>query len=514
MPARIFLIILFAAAARFLLVVNLPIRFLPYDLREDGLFIRLATNLASGVWLGDSNQFTVTNGPGYPLFLAATHLSRLPLSAAHALFQTAAILVTTWAIFRLTRSQWGAAATFIALSFCPVGLAVRRVLPEQIYWAQTLLGFSLLAILLFAPPRRRSCAMIVAGLAGLIFGWTWFTGEEGIWFLPAFALLTAGAVWIIRRSKDELVALALDLCVASAGFFVVNVAVLATNLNTVHVPTITSPQWASLPPILFAAAKTVWRPDLAMATPFCSVSIESSDFRRYWTFLNKPHVKTVEPNREVAAVGWYFDSQSVEWPDFKAFTQDGQEIPLSVTRQPSPDLQRYFSDDRAGNNRFQVKFGSPDVCAITAQTSDGPELRVLEPKENLYSATSGSALFSVDTVFDSAGGFFDSSEKLAAWASHSLMGLYDGLLPFLLPIGLIAAVAASWRAFSGQTFPAVLVMSLAAWLLAASRVVLLALINIGALPLATIHYSPPATYMAILAACLSLTVLSVGSRPE
>ena len=279
-------------------------------------------------------------------------------------------------------------------------------------------------------------------------------------------------------------------------------------------PSITNPQWASFPRILFAAAETVWHPDLATATPFCSVSVESSDFRRYWTFLNKPHVKTAEPNREVAVVGWYFDSQSVEWPDFKAFTQDGQEIPLSVTRQPSPDLQRYFSDDRAGDNRFQIKFGSPDVCTITAQTSDGPELRVvIEPKENLYAA-SGSALFSVDTVFDSASGIFDSSEKLAAAASHGLMGLYDGLLSFLLPIGLIAAVAASWRAFSGRTFPAVLVMSLAAWLLAASRVVLLALINTGALPLATIHYSPPANYMAIVAACLSLTVLSVGSRPE
>lgn len=514
MPARIFLIILFAAAARFLFVLNLPIRFLPYDVHEDGLFMRLATNLASGVWLGDSDQFTVTNGPGYTLFLAATHLSRLSLSAAHALCQTAAIAVTAWAVFRLTRSQWGAAATFIALSFCPAGLAVRRVVPEQIYWAQTLLVFSLLAILLFAPPRGRRCAMMVAGLAGLIFGWTWFTGEEGIWFLPAFALMTAGGVWLVRRSKDELLALARDLGIAAAGFVAVNVAVLATNLNAAALPRITSLQWASLPRSLVAAVETAWHPDLATATPFCSVSVESSDFRRYWTFLNKPHVKAVEPNREVAAVGWYFDSQSNEWPVFKAYSQDGQEIPLSVTRQASPDLQRYFSDDRAGDNRFQVKFGSPDICAMTAQAADGPELRVvIEPKENLYAA-SGSALFSVDTVFDSAGGSFNSGEKLAALVSHSLIGLYDGLLPFLLPIGLIAAVVASWRAFSGRALPAVLVTALAAWLLAASGAVLLALINIGALPSATIHYFAPANYMAIVAACLSLTVLSVASRPE
>ncbi len=90
---------------------------------------------------------------------------------------------------------------------------------------------------------------------------------------------------------------------------------------------------------------------------------------------------------------------------------------------------------------------------------------------------------------DSASGFVDSGEKLAASASYGLIGLYEGLLPFLLPIGLIAAVAASWRAFSARALPAVLLTALAAWLLAATRVVLLALINISALPAVTIHYS-------------------------
>jgi hypothetical protein len=56
-----FLIIVLTAAARFLLIVNLPIRFLPYDLREDGLFMRLAADRASGVWPGDFNQFTFLN---------------------------------------------------------------------------------------------------------------------------------------------------------------------------------------------------------------------------------------------------------------------------------------------------------------------------------------------------------------------------------------------------------------------------------------------------------------------
>ena len=91
MPVRIFLIIFCATVARFLLVLNLPIRFLPNNVHDDGLFMRLATNLASRLWLGDLNQFTFLKGPGYPAFLAVASVSGLPLSAAHALFQAAAI---------------------------------------------------------------------------------------------------------------------------------------------------------------------------------------------------------------------------------------------------------------------------------------------------------------------------------------------------------------------------------------------------------------------------------------
>ncbi len=480
--------------------------------------MRLATNLASGAWLGEFNQFTLAKGPGYPFFLAVTGLSGLPLSAAHALFQTAAISVTAWVVFRLTRSQSGAAATFMALAFCPVGLGLHRVLPDQIYWAQTLLAFSLFAAILFAPPRGRSSEIVVAGLAGLIFGWTLLTGEEGVWFLPAFAVLIVGAVLVARHSRDDLLALARSISVAAAGFVAVNVAFLTVNLHIygslAGVPPMTSRQWASLPRTLVAAVESVWHPDLAATTPVCSVTVESSDFKRYWTFLNNPRVKPAQPNREVAAVGWYYDSRSIEWPVFKGYNQDGQEIPSVVTRQASPDLQRHFSDERAGYNRFQVVLRSPDACAIAAQAADGPELRVVIDRKERLHAGSGSAELYVDAVSDSASGFVNPGEKLAASIILGLIGLYEGLMPFLLPIGLIAAVAASWRAFSARALPAMLLTALAAWILAATRIALLGLINTSAFPAVTIHYSAPASYMALVAACLSLTALSVGSRPE
>jgi hypothetical protein len=420
----------------------------------------------------------------------------------------------------LTRSQVGAAATFVALAFCPVGLAVHRVLPDQIYWAQMLLVFSLFATILFTPLRHRAFSMAAAGLGGLVFGWTFFTGECGVWFIPAFAFLTVGAVLEVRHGRDELLALLRNLCVAAAGFVVVNVAFLTGSPDTYGSPAgaakqyFTLAQWSSLSRTLVPAIEAVWHPDLAATAPSCSVSVESDDFKQYWRFLNYPHVKTVQPNRQVAVAGWYYNDKSIEWPVFKAYTQDGQEIPSFVTRQVSPDIQRHFSDQRASYNRFQVTFRSPDVCAITAQVSDGTELRlVLDPRQGLYAA-SGAAQLNIDSVSDSAGVFVDSGENLPASVSLSLIGFYKGLAPFLLTVGLLAAVVAGWRAFSARALSAILLTALSAWILTGSCIVLLALSNTGALSAVTINYFAPASYMAILAACLSLTALSVGSRPE
>ena len=129
MRTRFFLIILFGAAARVFLVLNLAIQFRPYEVHGDGLYMRLASYVASGAWLGEFNQFTFLKEPGYVFFLAVSNLSGLPLStAAHALRSS------KQRRYRrrrgpstvLTRSQWGAVAVFFALAFCPMGLVLHR----------------------------------------------------------------------------------------------------------------------------------------------------------------------------------------------------------------------------------------------------------------------------------------------------------------------------------------------------------------------------------------------------
>jgi len=121
------------AVVRLLLVTSLPLWLDHTATHDDGLFMRLATSLASGHWLGTYDQLTLMRGPGYPAFLAAAGLSGLPLSLAHGLFQIAAIAVTAWAAYRLTASRLLAALVFLALALDPAGFVpeMQRVIAAR-----------------------------------------------------------------------------------------------------------------------------------------------------------------------------------------------------------------------------------------------------------------------------------------------------------------------------------------------------------------------------------------------
>jgi hypothetical protein len=640
----LFSIVVAAALVRLAIVLNLPIRFLPGAGHDDGLFMRLAASLASGQWLGEFSQFTLMKGPGYPVFLAITSFTGLPVSASHALLQFAAILVTAWAVYALTTSRAMAGLSFVILTFYPIGFMpeLLRVIRDQIYWAQTLLVFSLFAIVLLAPPRRRLVAMLVAGLAGLILGWAWLTREEGIWFIPGLGLLVVGAIPIHRRERGELLALARNIAMAAVVFFAVNVAFMTGNrlaygwfvgvdfkehnfqstlealedvdagpvIPYVPVPNAARSEIAKVSPAfaplsealapgqpifetwnrigcnagsktcgeivgaLFmwalrdaAAASKFYQSPAAAAENFGKVANEiaaacadgrlhchrrwvsfmprlaaeqrasipgavlavidqilfltppaptvtapfmASREEQYYAFLNNPNVVSA-PGRssyDLTVRGWYRDAESPEWPAFKIYDEQDLEISSSIRRLPSPDLQQHFSDPSAENNRYEMSFRCPNTCAVVALTSHGKEMHITVDTDRSGAVFSDSAVLYIDSVSSaSATGFVNPAQRVAANIRIWLVRFYKILIPLLLVAGFFATAAAIWRAVRERAVDAVLLTALAAWTLVATRIVILALIEASSFNAANILYTAPATYLAVVAAFLSIAAI-------
>jgi hypothetical protein len=219
-----------AAIVHLILSLHAPISLLANASHDDTLFMRLAMHVASGEWLGPFDQYTLMKGAGYPVFVALSSRSGLPLSLSHGLFHLAAVGVAAFAAARLGgRAALGLLA-FVVLLFHPVGLSseLTRVFRDHIYWGQTLLAVSALALGYFsAPDVRRAAGWCV--LAGFVLAWAWSTREEGVWLLPALAILSAGAAlgeWAAARSVRRT---GLKTLVTAAAFASLQLALAGVN---------------------------------------------------------------------------------------------------------------------------------------------------------------------------------------------------------------------------------------------------------------------------------------------
>ncbi|MFQ5416297.1 MAG: hypothetical protein ACE5FL_04515 [Myxococcota bacterium] len=188
---------------------------------DDRLFVELAASLLGGQWLGPYDSETLIKGPGYPLWIAATARSGLPLLLSQHLLYAAACAAFVPALRPLIESRGARFAIFGALLFAPQSFSLLslRVIREGNFYSALSLGVVAGAVGLFARstgPLRRMAGWSAA--TGFTLGWFWITREEGPWILPtALLLLTSGAaaVWsssaAARPGRYALLALPLFL---------------------------------------------------------------------------------------------------------------------------------------------------------------------------------------------------------------------------------------------------------------------------------------------------------------
>jgi hypothetical protein len=159
---------------------------------DDGHFVHQARAILGGWWLGPFDVMTLSKGPGYPIWLAATSLAGIPLLLAQALLYGLACGIMVIALRPVLRGTWARLGIFAALLFNPASWAnapATRVIRDGFYSSLTLLLLAGTIGLALRLGETWGKSRPWAALAGFTGGAFVLTREEGIWLVPSLALL-------------------------------------------------------------------------------------------------------------------------------------------------------------------------------------------------------------------------------------------------------------------------------------------------------------------------------------
>lgn len=163
---------------------------------DDQLYLRFAASLGSGEWLGTYDALTHAKGMFYSLFILINHALGLPIKTTEYLLYLLASLFASYGVSRLTRRHWLFPGLFAILALSPYFWTVNaaRIVRECLYVSLSLLVFWSFAAYFL---ERGNKNMRLGLATGLIAACYWLTREEGVWLLPALAILTVP--WLIAE---------------------------------------------------------------------------------------------------------------------------------------------------------------------------------------------------------------------------------------------------------------------------------------------------------------------------
>jgi hypothetical protein len=230
-----YVVLLLIAAFSLWLRKGIPVYAIATGVYDDALLIRTARYLRSGDWLGPYDNLTLAKGMFYPLFICAASFVAIPLKIAEQAAYLAASALTAELVRRRAGNPRLALILFALLAFNPVlwNVALARVIREGLYVSLSLALVTLTIVIAF-PTRAggRGRSVFQGFCLGLIGGAFWLTREEGIWLLPALAVVVVVALigilrpdwvprserWVFPRRSDHFKAIALRFAVAVTVF--------------------------------------------------------------------------------------------------------------------------------------------------------------------------------------------------------------------------------------------------------------------------------------------------------
>jgi hypothetical protein len=163
---------------------------------DDRLYLRTATYLAHGQWLGPFDQHTLLKGPGYPAFIAAMYRSGVPLKVSEQLTHLLAVAAIAICIWVVTRRSVIALAVYVALALDPVNFDTwaSRVTRDSWYASLTLLLIATMFLAVYAAVAHARLPWVIAAsvIAGVTAGVFALCREETMWIAPTLLVVALG----------------------------------------------------------------------------------------------------------------------------------------------------------------------------------------------------------------------------------------------------------------------------------------------------------------------------------
>ena len=222
--------------------------------------------------------------------------------------------------------------------------------------------------------------------------------------------------------------------------------------------------------------------------------------------LGNPRIVPPTSQSGAQVVGWYRSPDGSWLVTTCTDASTKEQTQRSVARLPSPDVAAQFDDPAASNNRFSTVVPLGQGCTLGSSVAGSQQISLASLSGHVPTSLdlgNGTTLY-IDAV--------SQTSVPPAWPAtilSFLFSIYRILVPTLAAAGalaLVAGVVLGSRAAPPRSL--LFIPAIAMWILIASRIAVLVLVDVSSFPALTFEYMNPAFPLLVLASVASLQALA------
>lgn len=284
-------------------------------------------------------------------------------------------------------------------------------------------------------------------------------------------------------------------------------------------PHISIDQWRKLPVSLLSGIRQITEDQLANLSPGPS-SGDPQDIDADLAFLGNPVITARQqeedaPDHNFRVAGWY-RSPSGTWIAGQIEQTDGHAQIIPISHVASPDLVAAFKDPGASHERFDFQIACGTSCNFTFFDEHGGSIPLNLGQlvgQHVYFSL-GAATLNIDQISQHSDGSRGPDIRIiASTAVRRLFSqAYSIFMPWLAAAALLAMLLVAGLALFMRQLDIIGVLATAVWVMLATRLLLLGIIDISAFPAMITPYLSPAYVLICVAVVLSFAALKTTAQ--